>query len=312
MWPPEADVIDFANPVGLGLLCFSKARKGITVPMVPKYVYRLKDYRICQFANGRLWWEAHYEFGSQISGPCYIWGDVLVIGARCNEEIGFLKSEFLDSIRKLPGWCKTRYYCFASALLDVNTGRVVSEDRLAQKIPLQGKSHTDAETIYSRESGSFRLGRYQIIVASDDCISWKCSGGADRMIVGLAVIESGILFLCPGKTGEEETTKRYFLSTLRKLPEWDQTILWCRSLALKTVSKEERPTLSLSFRENKTFSRRGVTSAGRRHRDYSKRLWSRMVHFHHGCIDKIRTRWPQNGLAERIRKFRKKMIERDQ
>jgi len=274
--------------------------------MNPKCLYRLKDYRICQLTNDRLWWETHSGFGSQISGPCYTWDDILLIGAKRNKEIGFLKSEFLDSLRKLPCWRKTRYYCFATAMLDVNTGQVVNEDQLAQNILLKGKSVGAAETSYSRESGSFRLGRCQIIVTADDRISWKSSGGAYQMISGPAFIESDVLFFGSGQIDDEKISKRDFLSMLRKLPEWDQTILWCRSLALKTVSKEERPTLSLSFRENETFSRRGVTSAGRRHRDYSKRLWSRMVHFHHGCIDKIRTRWPQNGLAERIRKFRKK------
>jgi len=219
--------------------------------MAPKDLYRLKGYRICQLANDRLWWEAHSEFGSQISGPCYIWGDILLIGARSNEEIGFLKSEFLDSLRKLPRWRKTRYYCFASALLDVHTGRVVNEYLLVQKNPRQVYSDSYAENIPSRESGSFRLGRYHLMVNSDDQITWKCSGGADRIIVGQAVIESGILFLGPGQIGGEKTTKKDYLCTLRKLPEWSQTILWCRSLALKAVSITEKPTHSFSFGEKK-------------------------------------------------------------
>jgi len=272
--------------------------------MVPKDVYRLKDYRICRLANGRIWWEAHSEFGSQISGPCYIWGDILLIGKRCHEEIGFLKSEFLDSLRKLPPWQKTRYYCFASALLDVHTGHVVNEDRLVQIIPRQGKSATWAGTMHPRESGSFRLGRYHISVKSDDQIAWKCSAGADRIIVGQAVIESGILFLGPGQTGGEKTTKKEYLGTLRKLPEWGQTILWCRSLGLKSVSKAEKPKSSVSFVGNQTHFQREIPSTGRRHWDYSKWPWPRMVHFHRRCLDQVRARWPQKGLADLIRKVR--------
>jgi len=275
--------------------------------MVPKYLYRLKDYRICQLANGRLWWEAHSEFGSQISGPCYIWGDILLLGTKRNEEIGFLKSEFLDSLRKLTSWRKTRYYCFASALLAVHTGQVVNEDRFVQKIAPQDKSVTDAETIHSRQSGSFRLGRYQITVKSDDRITWKCSGGADRMVVGQAVIESGILFLGPGRTGDEKTIKKDYLSTLRTLPEWDQTILWCRSLAFKAVTRDEKPTPTLSLRNNRTYSKGKILSSQRRHWDYSKRLWPRIVRLHHGCHDYVRARGSQKRFTELIRKVRKKI-----
>ena len=298
----------WSRPVNLAIGTFSKSHKRTTAPMIPRDVYRLKDYRICQLANDRLWWQAHSEFGSQISGPCYIWGEILLMGARCNEEIGFLKSEFLDSLRKLPHWRKTRYYCFASALLDVHTGRVVNEHLLVQKIPRQGYSNTFAETIPSRESGSFRLGRYHLMVNSDGQITWKCSGGADSIIVGQAVIESGILFLGPGQIGGEKTTKKEYLRTLRKLPEWRQTILWCRSLALKALSNAEKPTHSLSFGGNKTYSQREITSSGRRHWDYSKWLWSRSVHFHRRCLDHVRARWPHKDLAELVRKVRKKIV----
>jgi hypothetical protein len=279
----------------------------MAAPMVPKYSYRLKDYRICQLANGRLWWEGHSGFGSQIGGPCYIWGDILVLGARCDEEIGFLISEFLDSLRKLPGWRKTRYYCFASALLDVNTGQVVNEDRLAQKMPPSGGPVTNAEDLFFREPGSFMLGRYQINITPDRTIIWKCSGGADRVIGGPAIVESHILFFGPGKTSDEKTTKKVFLSTLRLLPKWDRTRLWCRSLALKAVSKEERAALPLSVRESETFSHKVITSTGRRHWDSAKRLWSQMVYFYDASVDVVRTRRPQKGLANIIRKFKNKI-----
>ena len=69
--------------------------------MVPKNVYRLNEYRISEFADGRLWWDTHSGFGTQIGGPCFVYGSILVIGTRSNEENGFLKLEFfgLDNIR---------------------------------------------------------------------------------------------------------------------------------------------------------------------------------------------------------------------
>ena len=273
--------------------------------MNPKCMYRLKDYRIYEFANGRLWWEGHSGFGSQISGPCYIWGNILVIGAARGKEGGFLISEFLDSLRKHPGWQKTRYYCFASALRDVTTGQVVIEDRLAQKKLMPGEPAADA--ILFKEPGSFRLGRYQVNVAIDRTIRWKSSGGAHQMISGPAFIESDILFFGYGQIDDEKTTKKDFLSTLRKLPEWDQTILWCRSLSLKPVSKERRAGPPLSVRKSETFSHKKTKSTGRRDWDSARRLWPRMVYVYNASVDVVRTRRLQKRLANIIRKFKNKI-----
>ncbi len=273
--------------------------------MNPKCLYRLKEYRIYEFVNGRFWWEGHSGFGSQIGGPCYIWGNILVIGAPRGKEGGFLISEFLDSLRKHPGWQKTPYYCFASALRNVTTGQVVIEDRLAQKKSMPGEPAANA--ILFKEPGAFKLGRYQINVAIDRTITWKSSGGAYQMISGPAFIESDILFFGSGQIDDEKTTKRDFLATLRILPEWDQTILWCRSLSLKAVPKEERAALPLSVRKSETFSHKGIKSTGRRHWDSAKRLWSQMVYFYNASVDVVRTRRTQKGLAKIIRKFKSKI-----
>jgi hypothetical protein len=187
----------------------------------------------------------------------------------------------------------------------VTTGQVVIEDRLAQKKPVPGKPAADA--IRFKEPGSFRLGRYQVNVATDGTIRWKSSGGAHQMISGPAFIESDILFFDSGKIDDAKTTKRDFLSTLRKLPEWDQTILWCRSLSLKPVSKERRAGPPLSVRKSETFSHKKTKSTGRRHWDSAKRLWPRMVYVYNASVDVVRTRRLQKSLANIIRKFRNKI-----
>lgn len=66
--------------------------------MEPDSFYRLGEYRIREFGDGRLWWESHAGFGIQAGGPCYLWKQMLMMGAKCSEEIGFMKSEFLDSL----------------------------------------------------------------------------------------------------------------------------------------------------------------------------------------------------------------------
>ncbi len=101
--------------------------------MIPTHLYRLNEYRISEFGDGRLWWDAHSGFGSQIGGPCFVYGSILLIGTRCNEENGFLKLEFNGTLKKLPLWNRTRYFCFASTLLDVSSGRNTCEDQLQQR-----------------------------------------------------------------------------------------------------------------------------------------------------------------------------------
>jgi hypothetical protein len=95
--------------------------------MISKRSYRLKEYRITELSDGRLWWDTHSGFGTQIGGPCYVYGNILIIGRQGNEENGFLKLEFIESLKRLPRWNRTRYYCFASALLDVSSGRKIKE-----------------------------------------------------------------------------------------------------------------------------------------------------------------------------------------
>src|SRR5512143_3333705 len=94
--------------------------------------YKLKQYRIIQDENCLLWWEMHYGFGVQRQGMCFIHNDILIIGPCTREEIGYLKREFLDGLEKLPLWNKTKYYCFASELLDVASGRSLNHYFLDQ------------------------------------------------------------------------------------------------------------------------------------------------------------------------------------
>ena len=90
--------------------------------MIPQKRYQLNEYQISKMADGRLWWTSHAGFAVQIGGPCYIYGNVLLMGDRHDEENGFMKSEFLDYLKNLPLWDGTRYYCFSSAIMDTATG----------------------------------------------------------------------------------------------------------------------------------------------------------------------------------------------
>ena len=72
--------------------------------------------KIIEDENGALWWEAHTGVGALKSGKCFLKGDVLFILPGKLEEPGFLKREFLERIKKLPQWEKSRYYCLNNNL----------------------------------------------------------------------------------------------------------------------------------------------------------------------------------------------------
>lgn len=240
--------------------------------MIPKCVYRLSEYRIAEYADGRLWWDAHTGLASQIGGPCYILGNVLLIGTGITEEDGFLKLEFLEKLKQCPPWRKTRYYCFASALLDTSSGKHVDEKKLGQALtfPRQANAFTTVK------SGNFRLGHYRISVAPDGVISWEAFTGINRVACGTAMIESDILLIGPESGHFHQHSKKQFLRGLHAFPKWRHTTFWCRGLILKSVP--EMHDEKRSFREPdheavKRF-RKAATPDANETSGYAKRMMS--------------------------------------
>jgi hypothetical protein len=70
--------------------------------MKQEAVYRLGEFRINEYENGILWWEAHHALGKQGSGKRLVHDHILIIGLRKHEEIGFLKLESFAKLHKLP------------------------------------------------------------------------------------------------------------------------------------------------------------------------------------------------------------------
>ena len=73
--------------------------------------YRLAQYEIIQRSSGEVHWKSHGGFAAAKKGKCFIEGNVLFIGPSEGEETGFLKNEFLEHLRQLPQWEKTKFYC---------------------------------------------------------------------------------------------------------------------------------------------------------------------------------------------------------
>jgi hypothetical protein len=201
--------------------------------MRKKRLYRLGEYRITDYENGRLSWERHVDFGVQRSGDGYILGDVLILGIGNQEENGFLIGEFLDQLKKLPVWNKTRYYCHTSEIWEVATSRGLTEDFLSRI------SSFVKRTPKGLKPGMFRLGRYGITLTAGNEVLWQTSGGINRVVGGSGRVESGLLILGSQEMDEEGPKKRDFQDTLNQLPQWEETQIWC----LESVLQECRVPL---------------------------------------------------------------------
>ena len=94
--------------------------------------YKLAQYCIIEKSNGEIWWETHGGVGSLKKGKCFIQGDILFIGPPEAEEAGFLKREFLESLRRFPQWSKTKHYCSSYSIHECSP-----ENRKLQSAPIK-------------------------------------------------------------------------------------------------------------------------------------------------------------------------------
>jgi hypothetical protein len=88
------------------------------------------------------------------------------------------------------------------------------------------------------------------------------------------------------------TKKKEFLHTLRTLPKWDRTTLWCRSLALKPVSPVDKPSRPFILHKNEGL-RQTKSIPGNDHRSlFAKQAWSRMTDYFADRVKEVKARWP--------------------
>ena len=192
--------------------------------------YRLGEYRIAEYDNVLFSWERHAALAEQYSGKCFIQGDVLIIGDCSHQETGYLIGEFLGQLQKLPAWNKTRYYCLASSLLDVNTGHSVTNDFLTYR--LSSVSSAGLKSSMTPGPGTFRLGQYQITVTDNHEVYWETYEGLSKIAGGRCIIESALLFIGSKEYDKEGQSKQDFLDKLTQLPKWDKTVAWSHSEVL--------------------------------------------------------------------------------
>lgn len=94
--------------------------------------YRLAHYKIIDNEKGGLWWKTYAGLGRLKSGICFVEGDILFIGHPENEEAG-TRRKFVEHLRQLPKWQKTKYYCFRYTLQTCNPGTAGSAEATSKR-----------------------------------------------------------------------------------------------------------------------------------------------------------------------------------
>ncbi len=208
-------------------------------------IYRLGEYKIIDFGTGEVRWEAHSGFAGLQEGRCFRKGTILFIGPAENDQIGFLKGDFLDNIKAFPLWSKTPYYCRAFDVSYCKSGkRVAKQEMLLWTLgrgrdeahrplpegPTQRSNPTMAWKAVTNET--FRLEPYEIARETTGQIVWKTASGPNTISQGTCTVLENILFIGPGGNTEFYLTGRQFAEQLQQLPKWDQTEYYCPKSSL--------------------------------------------------------------------------------
>ena len=208
--------------------------------------YKLSEYKIIEHVYGDLWWESHFGLGTLKTGKCFINGDILFIKPSDNTGPGFLKGEFLDHLKKLPRWEKTKFYCTSFKIYECKSGRTKSlfegRDRRLQNVTLLRKNESTLKKAFKNKYKSvkadrhgdlsFKLYRYEIMKKNNGQLFWKSYSGLKSLNEGRCFINGSILFLEQGETKRTGIRKGEFLQKLIQLPDWERTKYFCKSYSI--------------------------------------------------------------------------------
>jgi hypothetical protein len=207
-------------------------------------IYKLGEFKIIESDMGELRWEAHFGFAALQEGRCFRKGTILFIGPAENDQVGFLKGDFLDHIKPFPAWSKTNYCWRGVDIYHCKTGKRVTKqemllwmlgpgtdegDRLCSEGP--GQRSNNISTRGAAGDVAFRLQRYEIIKKADGQIYWKTIG-LRTVREGKCTVLEDILFIGPSQDTQSNLIRRDFLANLRQLLKWDQTKYYCPQSSL--------------------------------------------------------------------------------
>jgi hypothetical protein len=214
--------------------------------MMQTIAYKLSEYKIIENVYGDLVWECHFGLGNLKNGKCFINGDILYLMPGVNAGPGFLKGEFLDHLKKLPKWEKTKYYCTSYKIYECKTGRIKPllerSDNLLQEETIFRKNESTQtgvtknkyKSIETYKSGdtSYKLNQYEITKKNNGKLFWKSYSGLNNLNEGRCFINGSILFLEQGETKRTGIRKGEFLQKLIHLTDWEGTKYFCKNYAI--------------------------------------------------------------------------------
>jgi hypothetical protein len=210
-----------------------------------KNIYKLGENKIIESDTGELRWESHFGLGEFQEGRCFKKGTILFIGPAERQCDGFLKLEFIDRLKPLPEWLKTKYYCRGLEVYYCKTCKRVAKEEML--LWMLDRNINKGDRIYSEKSGqslnyistmtetgdvAFRLQQYEIIKKSTGQIVWKINTGLNIVSGGNCIILEDILFIVLLQNEQTKLNKQQFLANLKQLPEWNQTKYYCPKLSL--------------------------------------------------------------------------------
>jgi hypothetical protein len=168
--------------------------------------YKLAEYKIIEHNTNELRWETHFGVGALKEGRCFKKGTILFIGPAENDRPGFLKLEFIDHLKRLPVWTKTKYYCFNLDVYQCRANKKVTKKEMQlwtmeHNLDKKHKINSDApnymvnlSTMRDSENLHFRLNRYEIIKKKDGRILWNSFIGPAIIANGDCIILEDIIF----------------------------------------------------------------------------------------------------------------------
>ena len=203
-------------------------------------LYRLGEYKIVVSETGEIHWEAHSGVGSLNEGICYKKGEILFIGPAVSLKEGFLKLEFIDSLKYLPSWTTTKFYSTNIETYICENGKKVTTEEMRlwsfdKKNLYDNKLNNEISA-----NTAFKLCRYKISINSSGEINYSLYASPNILLKGKCIIIEDILFMNTVQNKETFLSKEEFKKDFDQLPKWEHTRYYSPKYLLKECRNEHR------------------------------------------------------------------------
>ena len=244
--------------------------------------YRLGELRIKEGILGELSWDSHFGFAEYREGRCFRKGRILFFGNAVGHEIGFLKGEFLDSLRNLPQWTKTEYYCLTRDLVSCGAGQKATETAIRRWCELSRDEEVTRTLSGESAVAVYQFGKYQVNIGKDGPIQYQTYTG-NRLVTVRLSCSKAFCFWAKRKQHMPVWIGSDSFAELKKFPKWEKTEFFSFSSLLKNCAAANAAPLK-KVRGRRTLAEMGSTRDTRKEEqstyysfDYAERLTSNFV-----------------------------------